>query len=84
MALGWTKAAAVEAIIDLNLRRSWARGKGKKAAVRVAAIELAREHAEADAWHDSMRLTEQDMDTLAERYTEGRTFMSRMHSLSHA
>lgn len=69
---GFTRAEAVKGVLAYRMAAHNGRGHGNKAAKRAAPLEVAREQVEADSWFDSMRLTVEDVDALAELRTEGR------------
>lgn len=68
----WSKREAAILWMAMNMQAAEHYGHGNKAAKRAAKLELAREQAEANAWFDSMRITDQDIDALHSLFGEAR------------
>lgn len=74
--VAFTKRQAVRCIVNSRMQSPNARGKGSRARRRIKRISDALQAECAAAtleWSDSFRLTEADVDALAERYSEART-----------
>lgn len=74
--VAFTKRLAVRCIVNSRMQAQNARGKGSRAQRRIKRLGDALQ-AECEAatleWSGSFRLTEADVDELAERYSEART-----------